>query len=252
MSYLRLLAISLAFLATLSISLTIALAVETTPTVYLPIVLKPVSTPTPIPTPTPPTPTPTATPAPTGVRVLPNHSYYVDSIDYLHIVGEVANYTGQNLQLVKVIADVYNNSQLAANAYTYAYLDNLPAGERTCFHLSMQKPANWTSYQFEPASYWTNGQPLPNLAVVSPSASYNPTFDWYQIIGMVRNDAGHQVRFVSPVGTLYNNNGTVIDCDFTYVNSTDLAAGQSSSFSMNFIGGNYSDVSNYRLQVDGQ
>jgi len=68
---------------------------------------------------------------------------------------------------------------------------------------------------------------------------------------MVRNDHGTRVDFVSPVGTVYNAAGKVVGCDFTYVNSTDLDPGQSSSFEMTFLGRDYSDVTSYQLQVDG-
>jgi len=194
----------------------------------------------------------TVTPPPPGVTILTNHSHYIDSIDYLHIVGEVLNNTGDHLRFVKITANIYNSAgQLLDNDFTYIYLDNLPAYQKTCFHLLLSRPAGWSHYQFESPSYWTDGTTLPNLTVLNDDGSYDPTFDWYDLAGEVRNDSGRRVEYVSPVGTLYNAFGTVIGCDFTYVDSTHLDPGQTSSFEMTFVGRDYDDVARYRLQVDG-
>jgi hypothetical protein len=113
------------------------------------------------------------------------------------------------------------------------------------------EPSGWSYYEFEAPTYDTDGQPLPNLTVFNDSGSYDPTFNWYKIIGQVRNDEVVLVTYVSPVGTIYTSSGTVVGCDFTYVNSTDLNPGQTSSFEMTFYTRDYSDVTSYRLQVDG-
>jgi hypothetical protein len=189
---------------------------------------------------------------PPSVQILQNHSYYVDSIDYLHVVGEVLNNTGNNLRFVEIWVNVFNGSgQLLDTDFSYILLDNLPAWDKTCFEVSLSEPSGWAYYQFEAPIYWTDGDPLPNLTILNDSGSYDPTFGWYQIIGQVRNDHGSRVDFVSPVGTVYNASGKVVGCDYTYVNSTNLDPGQTSSFRMTFFSRNYADVTSYRLQVDG-
>lgn len=209
------------------------------------------STPVPMPTSTP-RPTSTPTPEPGGVWVLPNHSHYVDSIDYLRIVGEVQNDTSYYLRFVTVAVNVFSSSgQLVGTDYTYIRLDNLPPGQKTCFRLWLDEPVGWSYYEFEALSYWTDGDPLPNLVVFNTSGSYDPQWGDYEVLGQVRNDHGTEVRFVSPVITLYNVAGTVIDCGSTYVNSTDLSPGQTSSFSKRFYSRGYADVTSYRAQVDG-
>lgn len=239
---------------------------------YLPYVSRqepPTPTSSPAPTSTPtntptlvstqvPTPTTTSTPTssptsvPSEVKILPNHSYYSDSIDYLHVVGEVQNNTPNHLRFVKVTVNILSGGgQLLANDYTYIYLDSLPAGDRTCFEVFLKEPAGWSYYEFEAPTYWTDGEPLPNLTVFNDSGSYKPTFGWYEIVGQVRNSHGSRVEYVSPVGTVYNASGVVIGCDFTYVNSTHLDPNQTSSFTMTFTGRDFVDVASYRLQVDG-
>jgi len=111
-----------------------------TPWVYLPYISRQESpTPTPTLTPTPTvtptnTPTSTQTPLPSGVYVLPNHSYYQTSWGSLHIVGEVMNNTSNHLTFVKISANLFSSGgQLLDTDYTYIYLDDLPAGHKTCF-----------------------------------------------------------------------------------------------------------------------
>ena len=194
----------------------------------------------------------TSTSIPPGVRILPNHSHYVDSIDYLHVVGEVFNNTSDDLRFVKIAANFFNTGgQLLDTDFTYIHLDNLPASEKTCFHMLLQVPIGWSYYEFEAPTYWTDGQSLPNLTILNDGGSYDSDFGWYTIIGQVRNDNGSRVEYVSPVGTVYNAAGTVLGCGFTYVNSTDLEPGQTSAFEMLFTGQDYINVTTYRLQVDG-
>lgn len=176
----------------------------------------------------------------------------MDNIDYLHIVGEVENNTANHLRFVKITANVFDSGgHLLDTGFTYTHLDSLPAGMKTCFSVLLPKPAAWSYYEFEAPTYWTDGEPLPNLSVTSHSGSYNATYGWYEIIGQVRNDHSTRVEYVSPVGTLYNSSGTAVGCYFAYVNSTHLDVGQASSFKLTFSGRNYSDVTSYRLQVDG-
>ena len=223
--------------------------------VYLPTTHRaPASTATPVPTSTPKpttTPLPTATPMPSGVYVLPNHSYYT-KYDHLRIVGEVQNGTSYHLRFVSVAVNIFDSAgHLLDTDYTYTHLDNLAPGEKTCFKIWLDEPSNWSYYRFESPDYWMDGAPRPHLTLFNVTGSYNPTYDNYKILGQVRNDHGSEVRFVSPVGTLYNTAGTVVDCDFTYPNTYHLGPGQTSSFEMWFSSRGYADVTSYRLQVDG-
>lgn len=220
--------------------------------IYLPLISRR-ELPTPIPTLTPTDiPSPTPTPLPRGVYVLPNHSYYQTSWGFLHIVGEVMNNTGDHLFFVKISANLFSgNGQLLDTDYAYTYLFSLPAWQKTCFDIIfIDPPSNWLYYEFE-VSYWTGGNPLPNLTVLNDSGSYDPQNGYYRIIGQVRNDHGARVEYVKPVGTLYNSSSKVVGCSYTYVNSTHLDPGQISVFEIDYYGRDYRDVASYRLQVDG-
>ena len=137
--------------------------------------------------------------------------------------------------------------------YAYTDLDNLPPNQKTCFEVFFfSPPSGWQYYQFEAPSYYTNGTAVTGLTVLSPSGSYNPTYGWYDIIGQIRNDSGSTIDYVQTTGTLYNASGIVIGCDYTYTNNTTLIPGQISGFDIMFSGRDYTDVADYRIQVDGQ
>jgi YVTN family beta-propeller protein len=225
---------------------------------FLPGVLRQ-PTPSPSPTATPtqtPTLTNTPTQAPTqlppGVHVLGNHTSYVDSIDYLNIAGEIHNNTGSTLRFVRVAANVFNASaQLVGTDYTYTYLDNLPPFTKTCFVVSMPRPSGWAYYRFEAPTYWTDGAAPPNLTIFDSRATWNP-YPYLDVIGQVRNDHGSRVEYVQVVATLHSSTNQALDCWFSYVNSTHLDPGQTSSVRISFFGrASYANTATYRLQVDG-
>lgn len=244
------------------------IALNLTPQAYLPYqakapqptatnTLQPTPTATPLPTSTPiPTPTstppPSPTPQPSGIYILPQNTTYTDSIDYLHVIGEVHNNTGQAATFVRVAANFFNAAgQLVDTDYTYLYLDILPHNERSCFHILTPRHPDYAYHQFEPVTYHSSSDILPNLTVLNDSAGVDPIFGWYYVIGQVRNDHGIRIEYVQPVITLYNN-AIPLDCGFTYVNSTHLDPGQTSSFEDYFTGRpDYADVTAYRIQVGG-
>src|SRR6266540_3540216 len=74
---------------------------------YMPLVML---QPTPTNTPTP-EPTPTNTPIPVpGVRVVGQTFSYVDSINYLHIIGEVQNTRSSTVQFVRLTANIFDGA----------------------------------------------------------------------------------------------------------------------------------------------
>lgn len=196
-------------------------------------------------------PTPMGTPLPAVVEVLPNHSTYIDSIDYLHIVGEVQNKTGETIDLIRVTANFFLGGTLVATDYSYLYIDVLPPGEKSCFNISLLPPAGgYDSIQFEPPHYYTDATFVPGLAVIGPSGSVN-SYGWYEIIGQISNQGAVRQEYVSAVGTLYDPFGVVLGCSQGYVSSTDLDPGQTSSFKMSFYSGNFMIVNTFRVQPDG-
>lgn len=203
-----------------------------------------------------PTHTPTNTPSPTVdpsvVQVLDNHYAYEDMFNDLHIVGEVRNNRADPVHFVKVAVLVFNKTgQLVDTDYSYAKLDNLPPGEKMCFHIWLDE-SDWVRYEFELVSYSEGGEFWPNRQVLNDSGMYDSGDGSYEILGMVKNNESSEARYVEVAGTLYDNSGTVLGCWDTFVNSTHLDPGQSSGFEIRFGGYNrdFSDVVSYRVKAE--
>jgi hypothetical protein len=188
---------------------------------------------------------------PPGVYIMNNDTSYLDG-NYLHVIGEVHNYTTYDLPRLRVGVYVFGaDDRLIGYDYADIHLDNLPAGEKTCFDISIRNITGEYRYRFESVTYKINGKPLPNLAVFDHRGSYDFLSGRYEITGTIRNDSGGNVAEVRPVGTVYNSAAKVIGCDAGQAVSTNLSAGQSSPFAIILDGRDYADASSYRLQVNG-
>jgi hypothetical protein len=214
--------------------------------VYLPLII--------VPRPPTATPTPTRTPASPGgqVYILPNHSAFISAAGFLIIVGEVRNDSPYFLRNLRIDGEVLDGSgQVVGIDFTYTFLDNVAPGERTCFQLSLNEPAGWSSYRFAEPTYRTDGRAPAGITILSHSGSLMQYIPWYRVSGQLRNDHGSPVQYVEPVGTLYNGAGTVIGCFLTMIGAT-LQPGETSSFEITFANRHYEDAASYRLQVDGR
>ena len=211
------------------------------------------NTPTRIPTATDtpsPTSTVTPTPGPPILYVLPTHFAYVDTIGYLHILGEVHNGTTDHLRYVSVVVDIFDgNGQLLATDTTSPRLNNLPPGTSICFDAMLEEPHGWSTYEFRPPSYMTGGRPWPSLSIVDDIGSYDPPSGTYLVAGKLRNDHGGRVEYSKIVATLYDGASIVVGCGFYY--GPHLEPGEAKDFAIRFRSRDYADVQRYRLQADG-
>lgn len=191
-------------------------------------------------------------PPPEGVSILPTHTFYVDSINYLHIIGEIYNNTPDHIEFVKAYVNIFNNDLLVDTDYTYTTISTVSPYEKVCFAILLPNPVSWTSYTFEAPQFRTTDVVPPKLTPYNLSGSYDETFGWYKIIGLVQNGAERYVEYVKPVATLYDRAEKARECDYTYINSTHLDIDQSSSFELTATGSDYSDIRSYRVQVTGR
>lgn len=213
----------------------------------------PTSTPTLITLPSP-TPTWTSTPTPTttptaDLSVLDNHSTYTDTLGSRYIVGEVQNNRSSNFRFVRVHADVFNaQGQLIDTDFTFAQRSIIEPNGKSCFKiLLLDDPAGFDHYELTVQADTTTEQPRP-LALLNINEGPN-TFA-FELIGQVRNDGQEDAEFVKIVGTLYDGDGTVIDCSFTYANLDTIAPGALSSWSLLFLGIERERIALYSLIAD--
>ena len=207
------------------------------------------------PTATPsPTPTQTATPIPTATPtedlfVLGNHSTYTSTLGSRYIIGEVQNNGSGNVHFVKVTADIFNaQNQLIATDFGYTERRILAAGEKGCFTvLLLNDPAGFDHYELSVEARTTTDQPRP-LTITSFTEGPSPTS--YELVGQVRNDGQESYQFVKIIGTLYDSDNKVIDCDFTFANANTLAPGATSSWSLVFFGIDRDRIASYMLMTN--
>jgi hypothetical protein len=186
------------------------------------------------------------------VRVLPISSHY-EADNTLNIVGEVLNYTSNNIGSVKVTIHFFDASGQPVGTtsnYTYIWPNDLPSGEKGCFKITMGIPPNWSYYQFEAPTYILSSTSS-GLTIFGDSGLYNPSSKGYIINGQVRNNGNQRSNNVGVSGTLYNAYSVPVGCEHGTVNTTNIAPGQSSSFIINFLERDYVDVTYYKLRVAG-
>lgn len=178
-------------------------------------------------------------------------NFFSYSGSLLFVVGEVRNNTSQYVRFIKIGGGIISSDgQLVDADSSYTYISTLAPGEKTCFKLMFSNFDVATHYYYEEPTYFYTGAPLPKVTAYNHNGFSNETYSSYEIVGLLRNDSGRSISYVEAVGTLYNSAGEVMDCGYSYVNSTHLAVGQSSAFNINFSWNDYHDVTSYRLQVD--
>jgi hypothetical protein len=228
--------------------------------VYLPVILQlatPTLTPTATETPTPTiSPTPSDTPTQTATNppsvYVSGSTFAFQDVSYVHIIGEVYNDTSGPVELVKIRANLYDDShQLMATDYNFTFLTHVPVHEKACFDVSLSIPSSWSTYELEPPTYFSSDQDLPRVALVSTTAILDPSTHHYELYGQVRNDEPRPVHSVKTVGTLYNGFGIPIGCNFAYVGGFDLSPTQTGSYHIYYSNRNYSDTATWQIQVDG-
>jgi hypothetical protein len=221
-----------------------------------PAAITPTFTPTPTSTSTPTkTPTPTATPVPPSVKVLSGSYSYTGNESSLHIVGEIENQTGRDISNLSIESSLKNSkNKVLASQVDAIYLSYLPAGKRTCFHvIYIDPPSGWSSYTFSEPAYSLATSVKPDLQVTSSDGEYSSSDGEYTLSGKVKNNGNSRVYMVRVIGTLYDSRNKIRGCAYDYIDASSLYLDpdQSSSYSIEFYGRDFSDVDDYDPQPDG-
>jgi hypothetical protein len=189
------------------------------------------------------------------VVILSSSNHYLTTWGSLHVLGELQNNTGGTIYNVWVSARLYDRNQnLLRSDSNLIMLDYLAPGEQTCFDFVFDPPpANWSKYEFQPASYET-GAPGPWL-IFENTDGYRDTDSGgravYVVNGRIRNLSGGRVQAVKAVATLYNSNGKVLGCSSDYIHTSGLALNHNATgtFEVTFWDRpSYTDVRDFRLQ----
>jgi hypothetical protein len=175
----------------------------------------------------------------------------VDSIDALHLVGEVRNQSDQNLIFVEIMATFYDaSSQVLATEISYTDLDILEPGGLSPFELILfDAPDGIASHKLDVDWDTTTSTPL-RVEVLSHSAATD-SVGAYHVVGEVRNPYDFGLQFIEIVGTFYNAAGSVIRVKFMYAERDTLPPGQTSPFEL-IIFDPPEDLTRYSLQTQAE
>lgn len=188
-------------------------------------------------------------PYPPGVTVLPTSSNLTDYSGDLLIVGEIYNNTSIKIEYVKITANIFNGSTFVATDYTYTSRDVIPPKTKACFKMYTDYAGPYTKVSFQPPDFRDTSDPIPALSLsnIQRKTDY---FGDVEIIGFIKNNSPATVEYAEIIGTFYNSIGKVVDCDYTFANSSTLSPNQSSSFKMSTYTPS-TQVSDFALQTDG-
>jgi len=190
------------------------------------------------------------------VQVLPNSRAYVESGDfgsYLHVVGEVRNVLEEPLCQVAIQIQVFDDKgRQVCQLSDEVYLECLQPGQKGCFHLSAYEPVDWDSYTVTAVGYEPSQDPPVELEIFEPNGAFEVEHGWYHLSGKVENYAGQLWDEIKAVGTLYDEEGSVLACEETYVVYHEEDLHETGLFNLYFEGQDYASTASYEVQLGGK
>ncbi|HAE85201.1 MAG TPA: hypothetical protein DCG78_01655 [Anaerolineaceae bacterium] len=190
------------------------------------------------------------------IKILNNSSMYIEKseIEILHIVGEIANNSQNPIRNISVTAVLYpaNGTTAISTIHASPFSPVLFPGEKTCFNLYLEKPRTYARYEFAKLSYEVGAEPTSTFETRQVTAGWDEDNDWYILRGQVQNVGATPFTEARVIATLYDDSGTVIGCDQTFVSYQSENPFSVGTFSLYFMDKLYDQVDAYRLQVVGQ
>ncbi|MDQ4078306.1 MAG: hypothetical protein M3220_18925 [Chloroflexota bacterium] len=202
----------------------------------------------------PPTPTPLAS---DEVHVLPNHSYYRwrhGGIDQWVFVGEIRNDSDQPVDRVEISALIFDaRGNFRATAHGAVYPSYLLPDTTGCFLLTTtyQQAPEVGSYLFEGPHFRLAQGPLLSLNPVGVQGS-TPEPTTYRVLGGLHNTHDRSALDAQYGISLYDEDGTIVDCGGSGVDGFDVAPGAVQPFDDRFDRrDHYLDVMDHEVRATG-
>ncbi len=172
--------------------------------------------------------------------------------DFLHVVGEIQNSGAVNLKDFKIGATYFDSNGAVLDAGP-THLEHDPRwlapGEKAPFLLILlDEEASKEVARYELVLEFNETTEAPYELNTFGDRGYVNKWGTYNVIGEVQNAGERNIESVKLYATFYDENGRVIDIDYTYTGATGLdmlAPGQKSSFKL------YPGRSDVKGQVQG-
>ena len=170
----------------------------------------------------------------------------------IHVIGEMQNRGLEPVQITSIRVNVFDSQdRLVSSGTAFHHLNVLQPKMSSCFDVALNVGADVGRIEIAELNSIPVPNTAPRLTVIRQQGSYDPTLRGYEVYGEVRNDDTVSVALARVAATLHNAAGLPVGCLVDSLNNIDLASGESSGFNMRTIGGDYTDVVSYTLQLDG-
>jgi hypothetical protein len=163
---------------------------------------------------------------PENIKVL-SYSWYIDSIGYFIVVGEVQNVGSSTVDSVALSGTVYTKDGAAqANSYTHAFVKYLIPQQKAPFYmefppqLSATGDLSWLSLGVDRVDFAVNAaEPTtsyqyPDLTLKDSSGTVDAE-GVYWVSGTLQNVGTQTARTIRVIGTFYNASGSMVAVGYT-------------------------------------
>lgn len=162
---------------------------------------------------------------PENVRVL-SYSWYVDSIGYFVVVGEIQNIGSDTIDSVILSGTVYTiDGTPQSESYTQAFVRYLVPQQKAPFYMEFPSTSgdlSWLSLGLERVDFVVNqanataSYQYPHL-VIKVNSAVVAADGVYWVSGTVQNTGTQTARNIRVIGTFYNASGSVVGVGYTNV-----------------------------------
>jgi len=160
---------------------------------------------------------------------------YIDTINTVHVVGEVENVGRAPATFVETAATLYDKDKnVLDTSFSYTYLDVLLPGEKSPFEVVFMgdAPSGIDSYRVQ--VQWHNApgeRPRRDIEILSHTGSTDQ-IGAYHIKGEVKNTGDQPATFVQIIATFYDADNKVVATAFTYTTLDTLGPSGTSPFEL--------------------
>ena len=208
-----------------------------------------------------------------NIKVL-SHSWYIDSLGYFVVVGEIQNIGSATIDRIVVGGTVYTIDGIAqANSYTTAYVRYLVPQQKAVFYMEFS-PTNddtgetWIYSGIDHVDFTvlqaeaTSSYQYPDLTITISSAAIGSSATdkgVYWVNGVVQNTGTQTAKNIRVIAAFYNASGTVVATGYTNpLTPTSLSPSGTASFKVGAFDMNQTEVpsslriSSYALLIQAE
>lgn len=188
------------------------------------------------------------------ISLLPGDAVYLEKdqdMQIVHVLGEVYNNTPTTVNKIVVEAVLNLKAGGQTTLRGSPLVENLAAGSRACFDLYAVEHREISSYAVRVLSYATGGTVFNGAETVVENAGYSSADGWYSLNGFVSAADPTLLDGARAVVTLFDQAGRVLGCEQTFARTESEVANAPAAFSVYFMNRDFSQAGSYLLALTG-